>query len=122
MLKHRSLVMIFSDLLVDVESAMNALYQLRHGGHDIILFHILDHAEVHFPFEGICELRDPETEEIIKVDAPGFRSEYLEELEKFRDALAAKSMQSGIDYVPVDTSMQFDKALIEYLHSRKHRF
>ena len=122
MLKHRSLVMIFSDFLFDVDEAMNALYRLRHGGHDIILFHILDHAEVHFPFDGICELRDPESEEIIKVDAPGFRNEYIEELNQFRETLANKSVQSGIDYVPVDTSMQFDKALIEYLHSRKHRF
>ena len=49
MLKTRSLVMIFSDLLCDDEATMNALYRLRHGGHDVILFHILDEAEVDFP-------------------------------------------------------------------------
>ncbi len=122
MLKHRSLVMIFSDLLVDEEAAFNALYRLKHGGHDVILFHVLDHAEVHFPFRGTCNLRDPETEEEIKVDADGFRKEYVKQISEFRETLAKKSQQGGIDYVALDTSMQFDKALMEYLHSRKMRF
>src|SRR3954454_10677562 len=42
MLKHRSLVMIFSDLLTDPEPVLQSLHRLRHGGHDVILFHILD--------------------------------------------------------------------------------
>ena len=101
---------------------MNSLYRLKHGGHDIILFHILDHAEVHFPFHGMCLMRDPESEEEIKVDADGFRKDYLEQLNGFRDELALRSRQSGIDYVALDTSMQFDKALMEYLHQRRMRF
>ena len=50
MLKHASLVMVFSDLLAEPEPIISALRQLRHGGHDVILFHILDEAEVAFPF------------------------------------------------------------------------
>ena len=52
MLRHASLVMLFSDLLAEPEPILEALYRLRHGGHDVILFHILDEAEVHFPFDG----------------------------------------------------------------------
>ncbi|MEM7453516.1 MAG: DUF58 domain-containing protein [Planctomycetota bacterium] len=122
MTRNRSLFMVFSDLLTDEEPLLNALYRLKHGGHDIILFHVLDHAEVHFPFKGVFKLRDPETDEEIKVDGQGFRNTYVEEINRFRELLAAKSRQSGIDYVPLDTSMQFDKALIEYLHSRQNRF
>ncbi len=122
MLKTRSLVMIFSDLLCDDEATMNALYRLRHGGHDVILFHILDEAEVDFPFRGACRLTDPETGDEVKIDADGFRNEYIEEVKKFRKKLALECSNSGIDYVPIDTSMQFDKALIEYLHSRRARF
>src|SRR5690606_37579043 len=61
MLRHRSLVMLFSDLLTEIKPLMQALHRLRHRGHDIILFHILDEAEVRFPFEGLVELEDPET-------------------------------------------------------------
>ena len=121
MLKNRSLVMIFSDLLFDEKSMMDGLYRLRHGGHDIILFHILDEAEVSFPFRGPCRLTDPESGEEIKVDADGFRNEYQDEIERFRKELARNCSNNGIDYVPIDTSMQFDKALIEYLYSRRAR-
>ena len=61
MLRHASLVMVFSDLLAEPEPILAALYRLRHGGHDVILFHILDEAEVHFPFDGMVEFEEPET-------------------------------------------------------------
>jgi uncharacterized protein (DUF58 family) len=121
MLKTRSLVMIFSDFLVDEEQMLSALYRLKHGGHDVILFHVLDEAEVTFPFRGICNMRDPETNQELKVDADGFKSEYLKRITEFRDSLALQCRKSGIDYVPLDTSMQFDKALLEYLLSRRAR-
>ena len=122
MLKNRSLVMIFSDLLFEDSDTMQALYRLKHGGHDILLFHVLDEAEVTFPFTGSCRLTDPESNEEIKVNADGFRSDYVKQIEEFRAQLAADCSNSGIDYIPIDTSMQFDKALIEYLHSRRARF
>ena len=121
MLKTRSLVMIFSDFLVDEEQTLNALYRLRHGGHDVILFHVLDEAEVSFPFRGVYNMRDPETGEELKVDADGYRKEYTQQIEEFRGNLTKQCRKSGIDYVPLDTSMQFDRALLEYLLSRRAR-
>jgi len=122
MLKHRSLVMLFSDLLSDDEQTIASLRRLRHGGHDVILFHILDEAEVRFPFEGLIEFEDPESEERLRVNADGFRVDYLEEVEAFRESYRRECFQSGIDYVALDTSMRFDRALMEYLVSRKARF
>ena len=89
MLKHSSLVMLFSDLLADPEPVLAALRRLRHGGHDVIVFHILDQAEVQFPFEGLVELIEPETQDKMEVDADGYRRDYLEEIEKFRTTLPA---------------------------------
>jgi len=122
MLKHRSLVMVFSDLLTEPEPVIRALRVLRHGGHDVILFHILDEAEVRFPFDGVVEFEDPETTEKVQVDATNYHGEYLEELEQFRETFRRECFQSRIDYVELDTSMQFDKALMEYLVSRRNRF
>ena len=121
MLKNKSLVMIFSDFLVDENETLDALYRLRHAGHDVILFHVLDEAEVNFRFKGVFKMRDPETDEELKIDAEGHRKGYLEQIAAFRDDLAKNCSRVGIDYVPIDTSMQFDKALIEYLHSRRAR-
>ncbi len=122
MLKHRSLVMLFSDLFAEPEGVLQSLRRLRHGGHDVILFHILDEAEVQFPFDGVVEFEEPETSDKIQVDANDFRADYQKQVRKFCDEYRRHCFQSGIDYVGLDTSMQFDKALTEYLVSRRARF
>lgn len=122
MLRHASLVMVFSDLLADPEPVVQALHRLRHRGHDVILFHVLDEAEVRFPFDGMVELEEPETHEKLQLDASHFRPDYLAQLEAFRETYRRECFQSRIDYVPLDTSMQFDKALMEYLVRRRARY
>ena len=122
LLRHRSLVMIFSDLLTDPEPVWQALRRLRHRGHDVILFHIFDEAEVAFPFQGVVEFEEPESEHRIQVDASGLRQDYLDEVARFRESHRRECFHSRIDYVPLDTSMPFDKALLEYLMNRRTRF
>ena len=121
MLRHRSLIMLFTDLLADPEETLQALYRLRHAGHDIILFHVLDEAEVTFPFDGQVEFEDPETGDLLEVDATSFRADYRQELEAMRDGYRNDCARSGIDYVALDTSMPFDRALTEYLVNRRAR-
>jgi uncharacterized protein (DUF58 family) len=121
MLRHASLVMVFSDLLAEPEPIIAALRRLRHGGHDVILFHILDEAEVAFPFSGLVELEEPETHARLEVDADSYRRDYLQEIEAFRELYRRECFQSRIDYVPLDTSMPFDRALTEYLLMRQSR-
>ncbi len=122
MLRRASLVMIFSDLLVEPGPVLQALHRLRHRGHDVILFHVLDEAEVHFPFDGMVELEEPETSQRMQLDASYFRRDYLVEVEAFRDNYRRECFQSGVDYVALDTSMQFDRALTEYLTGRRARY
>ncbi len=122
MLKHRSLVMLFSDLLTEPGPAIEALRVLRHGGHDVIVFHILDEAEVRFPFDGMVEFVDPETGEQVQVDATSYQEEYLRALEAFRGEFRQACFQSRIDFVELDTQLPFDKALMEYLVNRRSRF
>jgi uncharacterized protein (DUF58 family) len=122
MLRHRSLVMLFTDLFADPKPVIHALRRLRHGGHDVILFHILDEAEVRFPFDGMIEFEEPETHEKLQIDAGNFRPDYLHEIQAFCDTYRRECFQNGIDYVQIDTSMQFDRALTEYLASRRARY
>jgi len=121
MMRHRSLVMIFSDLLGDPESVLRALHRLRFSGHDLIVFHILDEAEAHFPFEGMLRLEDNETHEILEVDAEAIKADYLEELAQFRASYRTDCVRARIDYVPLHTGMPFDKALMSYLLTRQAR-
>jgi uncharacterized protein (DUF58 family) len=121
MMRHKSLVMLFSDLLADPEPIRKALYRLRFAGHDVIIFHILDEAEAEFPFEGMLKMEDNETQEVIEVDADAIKADYLEEVESFRSAYKIDCVRARIDYVPLHTGMPFDKALMSYLLSRQAR-
>lgn len=122
MVKNKSLVMLFSDLLTDPDPVINAIRMLRYAGHDVIIFHVLDEAEVHFPFQGMVDLRDPESGEKMLVDAAGIREDYLQALTDLRGRYRQACMSIGADFVELDTSMRFDKALIEYLSQRQARF
>lgn len=122
MVRHKSLFMLVSDLLCDQKPVIDSLHLLRHAGHDVIVFHVLDEAEVHFPFKGLVDLRDPETNASQIFDAPGIRSDYLETLRAFREEYRVECLKMGADYVPLDTSMPFDRALVEYLSQRQARF
>jgi uncharacterized protein (DUF58 family) len=124
MLKHRSLVILFTDLLShesDPKPIHRALHRLRHSGHDVILFHVLDESEVLFPFDGMVEMKDPETGETLTVDADGIKADYVEGVAAFQAQHKKECLGAGIDYVPLHTGMPFDKALMSYLVSRQAR-
>ncbi len=122
MIRHKSLIMLFSDLLTDPQPVLQSLHHLRHRGNEIILFHILDEAETHFPFEGIIEFEDVEAPQKLTVDAKHMRGDYLQALGEFQNFYREECAKANIDYVPMDTSVSFDKALMEYLLQRQRRF
>jgi uncharacterized protein (DUF58 family) len=122
MIRHRSLMMLMSDLLSDPDEIIDAIRMLRFRGHDVIIFHILDEAEVTFPFTGSVDLLEPESNDHEIVDAAGIRAEYLQALHDLREKYRTTCQSVGADYVALDTSVPFDKALVEYLSQRQARF
>jgi hypothetical protein len=83
---------------------------------------VLDEAEVNFPFSGVVDFEDPETRDTLILDAAGIRTDYLETLRSLRETYRRECLSMGADYVPLDTSLPFDRALIEYLSQRQARF
>jgi uncharacterized protein (DUF58 family) len=122
MIRNKSLVVLFSDLLTDPQPVLQSLHHLRHRGNEIILFHILDEAEVHFPFDGIVEFEDVEEHDRLTIDARSMRGDYLQTLGEFQEFYRTECLKANIDYVPMDTSVSFDKALMQYLVQRQKRF
>jgi uncharacterized protein (DUF58 family) len=122
MIRSKSLVILFSDLLIDPAPVIQSIHHLRHRGNEVILFHILDEAEVHFPFEGMIEFEDAEDHNQLTIDARGMRSDYLKSLADFQEFYRTECLKANVDYVPIDTSVNFDKALMEYLLQRQKRF
>src|SRR4051794_36045859 len=122
MLKGKSLVMLFSDLITDPDPVMRSLHRLRYAGHEVILFHILDELEVNFPITGLVDFEDVESPEHMEVDAQGIRDDYLAAVRDLREHYKKECATANIDYVPMDTSVGFDKALLDYLVLRQRRF
>lgn len=122
MIKHRSLVMVFSDLLTDPDQVIRSLHRIKHRGHDVIVFHILDAAEADFPFRGMVEFEDLESPRKMVIDSDGIRADYLEALEQFRDRFRKECAAMNVDYVPLHTGMPFDRALMGYLRDRQVQF
>lgn len=123
MLRGKSLVMVFSDLLADPEPVLRSLYRLRYAGHEVILFHVLDELEANFPITGLVDFAEVEgPEKHLEVDAAGIRDDYLAAVRDLRETYRKECAGANVDYVPIDTSVGFDKALLDYLVLRQRRF
>src|SRR5947199_4426384 len=114
MIRSKSLVMLFSDLLTEPQQVLESLHHLRHRGNEVILFHILDEAEVHFPFEGVIEFEDVEDHNKLTLDAKGIEREYLQALGEFQEFYRKECSKPNIDYVAMDTSISFDNEVLQY--------
>jgi hypothetical protein len=76
---------------------------------------------VSFPFSGNVLLADPESGQSLPVDADVVAQQYREEIKAYREGLKNACAEARIDYVPLDTGMAYDKALMEYLLKRRDR-
>ena len=122
LIKHRGLVIIFSDLLGDPKSVVNGIHQFRFRQHEVILFHVLDAAEVEFPFQGTTIFEDVETGERIQINPDSIRESYQKQMKEFIDNYEKACLDANVDYVQVTTSTPFDKALMEFLMRRERKF
>jgi hypothetical protein len=98
------------------------LQHLRFKGSDVIVFHILDNAELTFPFQRISEFEDSENHETLAVAPQAIRKAYLEELEQFCSFYKQACQASGIDYCLLNTAKPLDIALSSYLSKRAKSF
>ena len=114
----RGLVIIFSDFLDDIESSLKALKKIRNAKNEIIVFHILDPAEMNFSFGRDSIFVDLETGEEMASQPYQVRRVYSQAVSEFVHSIKKGCLDSGIDYNLIDTSTPFDKALIAYLQKR----
>jgi uncharacterized protein (DUF58 family) len=129
MIKGKSLIMLFSDLLpttddwkAEADALIRSLYRLRYSGHEVIVFHILDVLEAKFPLAGLVDFQDVESDLHKEIDAQGIADDYRAFVDQFRTHYKTECANANVDYVPMDTSVGFDKALLDYLILRQRRF
>jgi uncharacterized protein (DUF58 family) len=114
----RGLAIILSDLLVDPAETRLALNLLRHRGHEVLVFHLMDPGERELPAVSDARFVDPETGEEILASPAELREEYRRAVAgavaDWQSTLAAE----GMDYLLVETDRPMALALRHYLRRR----
>jgi uncharacterized protein (DUF58 family) len=118
-IKRRGLVIVLSDLFDKPESVMTALKHFRHKGHEVVVMQILDPLERSFAFDGDAIFKDLESQEELMTQPWHIQKAYQQSMQEFLDFYKRQCRDNNIDYVLLDTSTPFDKALFEYLNKRK---
>ncbi len=117
-LKRRGLVVIISDLIDDPGETLRAIRLIGSHKHEVVVFHVQDHTEWEFDFEGPTLFRDMETGEELEVDPLSIRESYLQQQSEIEEFYRRGLSEVGIDYHPINTRQPYDVALSAYLGKR----
>jgi len=118
-IKRRGLVIVLSDLFDDPKRVMTALKHFRHKGNEVIVMQVLDPMERSFAFGTDAVFRDMETGEELMTQPWHIQKAYRDSFSTFLETYKRECRENAIDYVLLDTTTPFDKALFEYLNKRK---
>jgi uncharacterized protein (DUF58 family) len=118
----RGLIVLISDLLVERPGLFRGLQMLKHGRHDLLVFHVLDSDELTFPFAGTTRFEGLELPEQLLCDPRALREGYLEALEEYLVEVRRGCARLGLDYMLVHTQEYLDAVLAKFLHHRQALF
>jgi uncharacterized protein (DUF58 family) len=119
MIAKRGLVIVISDLYDEPGEVMRALQHFAFKKHQIIVLHLMDPAELTFPFRRITSMVDMETGEKVQVDPRAVREAYREEVNAFIERYRRECADRNIEYRLVTTDTPYDRMLLTYLAQRK---
>jgi uncharacterized protein (DUF58 family) len=115
----RAIMVLISDLYEEPRAVLDAIALLSHRGSDLIVFHVLDPAELSFPFDQPANYEDLESGERIPVVPDQVRDRYQSLVRGHIEALTRVLGENRIDYALFDTSKPLDHALFNYLSRRE---
>lgn len=117
-LRRRGIVVLISDFYEEPDQMRDALALLRATGSDVLAFHLLDPAELNFPFEAAATFEDLESGDRVPVVPEDLRGAYRDLISQHVETLKRHSAAARVDYDLLDTSRPLDFALHTYLARR----
>jgi uncharacterized protein (DUF58 family) len=115
----KGIVILISDLFDDEKAIQDGMQHLRFGGHEVILFHVMDPFELEFPFGGNVEFEGLEKEGNLKTSPADVRMSYLREVEAFRRRIVEMCEKHRSHYVLANTAVPLHEMLGGYLAFRR---
>ncbi len=116
--QRRSVVFVISDCLRPLEEVLAGMRALRSRKHDVLLLHVLDPAELDFPFDGPVLFQGLEALGEQLVEARSLQLAYRAEARTFCESLERGCRDLNADYSRVLTNEPVDLALRRCLLER----
>jgi len=120
-LTRRGIIVLVTDGYGDAAPVIDGIRHLRVRGHDVIVFQLLDHDELTFPFKALTSFRDMETRSQVMTDPLRQHKDYMQRLRKFLDDFGSGCASCGADYRLTDTTRPIELVLRDYLLYRRQR-
>jgi uncharacterized protein (DUF58 family) len=117
-LTHRSLVVILSDFFDDADDIQRGLRRLRFRKHELMVFQILDPAELEFPFEDVTLFKGMEDMGELLTEPRALRQAYLEQLNQHEAALKKMCRGMNNDFARFNSGESLDISLGAFLGRR----
>ena len=118
-IRRRSILVLISDLYEDPDAVRHAVNRLALRGNDVIVFHVLDPAELEFDFDEPGQFEDLESGTRIPVIPDRIRAGYKGLIDSHVAQIAQLMGESRVDYCRVSTAKPLDHALFDYLSRRQ---
>jgi len=119
--RKRGMMVLLSDFLAPMERLEPDLTALTASGHEVIVFQILDPAELNFQFDTPAFFQDVESGRTLFIDPVAARREYQRKLEAHCAALRESCQRLGIACHRLATDRPLELALFDFLRERMQR-
>jgi len=117
--RRRGIVILISDLFDDEQKILDGIQHLRFGGHEVIVFQVLDPDEIEFPFKGMVEFEGLEGLGKMMTRPSDIRKSYLREMQAFRDRIREGCERNSTHYLLVNTAHPLHEVLSGYFAFRR---
>lgn len=119
--RKRSLMVLISDFLAPIEALEKNLTTLTASGHEVMLFQVLDPAELTFQFDRAVMFHDVESGRDLFIDPATARKEYLQRLNTHNEAVRATCQRLGAGCRSFSTNRALELAMFDFLRERHQR-
>jgi uncharacterized protein (DUF58 family) len=114
----RGLVILISDLIDDESKIADGLMHFRHNNHEVVVFHVMDDAELTFPYDRLTRFKDMEGVGRLVANPKSLRERYLTRIKAFVDGIQTVCHERKIAYNLANTKEQYAQFLAAYLEKR----
>lgn len=119
--RKRGLIVLISDLLTNIDGLQRNLGYLRSRGHDVLVFRVLDPAEVRFEYSDASLFVDLETGRELYVEPQVARASYQQKFQAHAEQIRTTCNQLGIDLFDITTDTSLEEVLFNFLQARSRR-